>query len=710
MKQICLVNDKEDEKGIAGQARNDSSFRMKHLLSAVGSITAFLILCSCNPKLQQRETVFLNKRNFIVSDTALKVKPAFISLPAGAVQPQGWIKDEAILASQGITGHLDEWSATFEMAWKGVGFKARGADPETGMGWPLEQSSYWLDGAVRLAYILNDSVLINKISARLNQVVDGVLNGGNSFVYWHDVDYKKKNFESWAHSHMGRALVAYYEATGNPRVLEALTKVYSSFNLIPLPFLTWDVTGCTNTDPMLDTYELSGDKRILNTILNIAKSEETQTTAQRWNAGEYENGHGVIVYENLRIPALLYPWTNNPDLLKASRAHLDWLDKYHTLPYGIISSEEYVAGIGSTRNTETCNVSCSAWTYQQMYEITGEGSWGDRIERVFFNAAPAPVARDYQTMAYYQSPNRIEGLLPAENPGHPGASGGKDSYIFRPLGHDVLCCVGNLTRAVPNYIMHIWMATTDKGIAATLYGPSIVKTVVGKNIPLTITSETDYPFKESIRMTVEPAKSCAFPVYLRIPQWCKEPEIKVNGENIAANNNESGFVKVDRKWEKGDIIDLNFPMQIEVVNGRENAFPRLDYFIKGNSAGRPLAKETEINSPYRTVYYGPLLFAFPVKDINPNEQAPGQKWNYALVSSDASTIKPVFSKMPEHWSWQIEDAPVKLIVKASEFDWQPTSVLPLPKEEVTGGEETDITLVPYGCTKFRISMFPIAKK
>jgi hypothetical protein len=653
--------------------------------------------------------VFLNKRDFVSNDFASKNKPVFIPLPAGAVQPQGWIKDGAVLASQGITGHLDEWSPTFGMAWKGVGFEARGADPKTGMGWPLEQSSYWLDGAVRLAYILNDTALIHKVSERLDKVVNGVLNGGKSFVYWQDVDFKKKNFESWAHSHLGRALVAYYEATGNARILEALTKVYANFEIVPLPFPTRDVTGCTNTDPMLATYKLSGDKRILNILLKMAESEETKTTVQNWNAGDFDNGHGVIVYENLRIPAMLYPWTNKPDFLKASQAHLNWLDQYHTLPYGIISSEEHIAGIGSTRNTETCNVSCSAWTFQQMYEITGESQWGDRIERVFFNAAPAPAARDYQTMAYYQSPNRIEELLPAETPGHPGASGGKSSYIFRPLGHDVLCCVGNINRAIPNYIMHIWMATTDRGIAATLYGPSVVNTIVGKNTPLTITSETNYPFEGSIRMTVKPDVTCSFPLYLRIPQWCNQPKIKVNGDVVVLNSSASGFVKIDREWKKGDLVDLDFPMQVEVIDGRENAFPQDKYFLEGSSSGRPLAKETEVNSPFRTIYYGPLLFALPIKDINPNEQAPGEKWNYALLSKEAGAIQVSRSKMPAQWTWQIADAPVKLKVKAATFDWKPTAILPLPKEEVTGVEETDITLVPYGCTKFRISMFPIAK-
>ncbi|MDR1335891.1 MAG: hypothetical protein LBK22_03565, partial [Tannerella sp.] len=149
------------------------------LLSLFFLIAAFA--CDSDNVLDLRDRVMLDRRDFILSDTSIRVKPVFIPLPAGSVQPQGWIKDWATDAANGITGHLDEWSATYGMAWKGVGFKAMGADPKTGTGWPLEQCSYWLDGAVRLAYLLNDSALIRKVSERLDMVVDGVLNGGKSF-------------------------------------------------------------------------------------------------------------------------------------------------------------------------------------------------------------------------------------------------------------------------------------------------------------------------------------------------------------------------------------------------------------------------------------------------------------------------------------------------------------------------------------------------
>jgi hypothetical protein len=665
------------------------------------------LACDSDDALDRRDSVMLDRRDFILSDTSIRVKPVFISLPAGSVRPQGWLKDWAIAAADGITGHLDEWSVTYGMAWKGVGFEAMGADPQTGTGWPLEQCSYWLDGAVRLAYLLNDSALIRKVTGRLDLVVNGVLNGGKSFVYWqNDMDFKNSSFNNWAHSHMGRALVAYYEATGDTRILEALVKVYSHFDVQPVPWYFGNgVSGCTNIDPMLAVYELSGNRDVLDAILKIAGDSVTAEAVGRWNQNDFDSAHGVVTYENLRIPAMMYPVTGQRPLLHATQNYLAWLDRNHLLPYDIASSEEYVAGIGATRNTETCNVACSAWTYQQLFEITGDGRWGDRIEKVFFNAGPAPVDRHFQTMAYYQSPNRIEQLMPSETPGHPG----EGCYTFKNTGHNVLCCVGNLNRVIPNYVMHLWMSTDDKGLAAALYGPCTVKTAVGNGIPVEITSDTSYPFEETVRMTVEPARACTFPLYLRIPEWCREPEIRVNDEPVNTNP-ASGFVTVNRKWKKGDRIDLHFPMHVEVSDGRETPYPRGDYFRKGNSAHRILPHKTDIHSPYRTVSCGPLLFALAVKDITPNRQDPGAKWNYALISGSENDIRIERSAMPSIWSWQMEDAPVRLTLKAGTFDWKPTHLLPLPEEEVSVNETADITLIPYGCTKFRICMFPIAKE
>jgi len=148
----------------------------------------------------------LGKKLQVVRSAAIQGKPAFVPLPAGAVRAQRvGCESGPWKPRKRTTGHLDEYSATYGEAC--ARFEAWGANQD-GTGWPLEQSSYWLHGAVRLAYILNDKNLISKVRKCLDLVVDGVLNGGESFIYWRPQSVLADHFNSWAHSHMGRALVA----------------------------------------------------------------------------------------------------------------------------------------------------------------------------------------------------------------------------------------------------------------------------------------------------------------------------------------------------------------------------------------------------------------------------------------------------------------------------------------------------------------------
>ena len=142
------------------------------------------------------------------------------------------------------------------------------------------------------------------------------------------------------------------------------------------------------------------------------------------------------------------------------------------------------------------------------------------------------------------------------------------------------------------------------------------------------------------------------------------------------------------------------------------------------------------DTPYATVSYGPLLFALAIPDtVDSNTADNTFKWNYAL---DVQGQQPAFDvtverqPMPEKWSWQL-DAPLTLRARAQSFDWKPetrqafpasaterdeaspfhpeTIVTHLPAQPVTGGAAPEeIRLVPYGCTKFRISMFPVTDR
>ena len=634
---------------------------------------------------------------------------ALAQLRPGAVEPSGWLRDWAQAARAGITGHLDERHPTFADGWKGIPVKANGAAAD-GTGWPLEQSAYWLDGAIRLGLVLHDDALIAKIRARLDPVVEGVNRAdfGTSFIYWKQ-GYQPSGFDSWAHSQMGRALLAFYQGSGDRRVLDALVKVYAAYptNLGGLRVDGGGVTGLCNVDPMLETYALSGDRRILERALQALRQPPVASEIQAWTEGHLGPGHTVIFYENIRLPAVAYPWTGNAQYLQASLAAFQWLEEGHLLPYGVASGEEFASGVGAFRKTETCDVTAMLLTASWMYRVQGRSGWGDRMERAFFNAGAAPVARDFETMCYYQSPNRLRSdALPREQPSCPGPGG----IRFSALGcSNVLCCVGTLNRILPHFITHLWMATPDHGLAATLYGPSAVTAQVGAGTAVRITEETDYPFGEAIHLRVEPEKTVSFPLRLRIPGWCQAARIRVNRDSVNAPVDGQGFARIERAWAKGDRIELQLPMQPKVVRGCETEFPAANrkYFgFEPDSLFQPR------RLPYASVEYGPLLFALPIPDVDPNTPDPAARWQYALDTDAARPdggITVARQPMPARWDWPLS-APLKLQAPARTFEWKPTDAQALPDAPVSGEKTETITLVPYGCTKFRISMFPVTPR
>jgi hypothetical protein len=650
------------------------------------------------------------------------VKPAFIPLEIGEVTPNGWLLDWANTAADGITGHLDEYVDVFKHGWKGYGFKAKGVN-EDGTGWPLEQCSYWLDGALKLGYILRDTALINKTSARLDLVIDGVLNGGETFIYWKPKSIVENGFNNWGHALMGRALVSYYQASHNQKALKALVKVYKSF---PLLFHAEEglkslnkgaerMRGATNIDAMTETFLMSGEKTILDSIIAYAGRAETEATVNQWlsfkkgsPAKKNEGLHGVSFYELMRAPAMLYSWTGDENKLNASRNFLEWGEAGSLLPIGICSSEEYLAGSGSFRNAETCNVPTSMWSFLWMLRLTGGGKWSDKTEQVFFNAAPAPVARNFKTMCYYQSPNRFSNKLPEEPP-IPGSG----DLTFTDHGHEVLCCVGNINNAIPNYISNMWMATLDNGLAAVLYGPCNVQTKINSQ-SVKIECATGYPFEEKIEMKVFLQNEIEMPLYFRIPEWCAKASIKINGAELKAAN-ENGFVKVSRVWKNNDKIVIELPMAPQIRQGNETPYPQVSYFLnrKKPAENQKAAVDTTVNNPYETVTYGPLLFALPIADINPNQESQNAKYNYALNINPKhidEDIEVIIKPLSGSWSWQPAETPVQLRVKAKEISWAPGQLNPLPAEPVNGHAPALITLIPYGCTKFRVSMFPVTKE
>jgi hypothetical protein len=655
--------------------------------------------------------------------------PAFIPLPPGNIEPTGWLRDWALTVRDGYTGHADEvhpafkqaWAADYKMTGEQLTFWDRGA-------WPYEGGGYWFDGLTKLAYALHDESLIEKAKSRFAPVADNMNDHGILFMWWLDRN-KPEDMEAairhaggeanawpiWANSLFGRALCGYYLASEDKKALRALELAYSG----DLCWTRKEVPP-TNIWPAFETYTWTGNEVIKKAMSEFFKTYKIEPAVDKsvrmidiwYNRPPDEKrtwfkqpNHGVSFNEGTIPWAVGYLWTGDRAYLDAPLKWYDIIERGDDgmQPQGVPVGDENSGPTGSLRGTETCDVAGFIWSQITLLRVSGEGRLADRVERAVFNAGPAVASRDCKTHVYHQTPNRIN-----------ATAYGDPAYQYHKTQMP-LCCTAAQNRILPNYLAHMWMATYDNGLAAVHYGPCKVSALAGDRVPVELDCRTDYPFNDSIEIAVNPASEAEFPLSFRIPNWCANPEITINDLPCKEKADARGFVRIARQWKADDRVRLRFPMTVRVKMGHDNN-----------------ANDT----PYATASYGPLLFAFPIADTkDANTPDDSAKWKYAF---DAPADKPGFeitvhrSPMPEKWNWQI-DAPLTLQISAQSFDWNPAirPSLPvnpvgpndaspyqpdiimtqLPKQPIpTGATSERISLVPYGCTKFRVSMFPVTER
>jgi len=321
--------------------------------------------------------------------------------------------------------------------------------------------------------------------------------------------------------------------------------------------------------------------------------------------------------------------------------------------------------------------------------ILGEGSLGDRLEKIAFNALPGTLTSDLWAHQYDQQANQV--IVSIAN--RRWSTNGAESNIFG-LEPNFGCCTANMHQGWPKFAANLWMATADGGLAAVAYGPSEVSTRVADAVPVRIAEKTDYPFGESVTLSVETPRPVAFPLSLRIPAWASGATVAVNGTPLEGVKT-AEFFHVTREWRTGDTVELHFPMRVRQSTWLNNSI---------------------------AVERGPLVFSLKIgeswhkiKQTGPAadwEVYPTTPWNYALVI-DKNNPRESFevTELPVgHQPFSVDEAPVEIKVKARRLpEWQivDDSAGPLPNSPVTSKQPVEIiSLIPYGAAKLRITAFP----
>ena len=636
------------------------------------------------------------------------VSAVYSELPLGAIRPQGWLGEMLLRQKSGATGNLDQLYPQVmgpRNGWLG------------GDGDQWERGPYWLDGLLPLAYILHDSALIAKTKpwiewALASQQPDGYFGPAKDFSP--EPGLQRDNCRDWwPKMVMLKILKQYYSATGDKRVINMMTR-YFRYQLRELPLTPldhWSFWGRYRAGDNLMVvywlYNITGDSFLLELgdLLHSQTFDYTEAFLHTNMLSETGSIHAVNLAQGLKEPLVYYQHHPEKKYLEATQKGLADLRLHDGFANGLFGGDESLHGNNPTQGSELCTAVEMMFSLETILSITGNVSYADQLEKIAFNALPAQTTEDYLNRQYFQQANQV--MVSRHMRNFDINHGGTDLCYGLLTGYP--CCTANMHQGWPKFTQNLFYRTSDQGLAAMLYAPCEMKATVMGGKEVSIREQTNYPFEETIRFTISTPgnnRPLSFPFHLRIPPWCKKATIQINGSVFLDSCPGNQVVRINRAWKSGDVVALTLPMPIFRNRWYENAVSvergPLTYSLKIGAASREVPNQKD-----------PLLYGRSYYEISPTTP-----WNYGLTEVDDSAVESLFrfekKPMAGSYPWNEENAPVMIRTRARRIpSWGLYNDMtgPLPRSNIYQMEadslQEEIILIPYGCTRLRITEFPV---
>jgi hypothetical protein len=617
---------------------------------------------------------------FYLGNRAPLLESPLIKLPIGSIQPRGWLRQQLLRMADGMTGRLADHSTFLHPT---SGWLTFIKDRE---GW--EELPYWLRGYGDLGYVLKNEKIVREAqrwldASREHQQEDG---------YFGPPLNKEKN-DLWPNMLMVNAFQSLYEWNGDKRILPFLLKYFRFQSNLPreklLPGSWQKMRGGDNLASIYWLYNRTGAEW----LLELARAVHERT--DDWTSG-VPTPHGVNIAQGFREPGTYYQQAKDAQFLEATeRDYATVFDEYGQVPGGGFAADEnYRPGkTGAQQATETCTWVELMHSFEMLLKITGNPLYADRCEDVAFNSLPASQTADLKGLHYLTAPNLAQ------------CDAGED-HAFQNVGYLLpfsprfayRCCQHNVAFGWPYYAEHLWMATPGNGLAAALYASCAVEAKVGRGVQVGIEEETNYPFGETVTLKLTTPEPVRFPLLLRVPAWCEGATVNLNGRKLSVEAAPQAYIQVDRTWKNGDLLELHLPMKVAVKTWKK----------QDNAV---------------SVYHGPLAYSLKIgqrwEKIGGTDEwpelavYPTTPWNIGVLlgaDNPAASFRVVRKTGLAKQPFDLETAPIELHGKGRVIpDWTlvNNTVGPVPPSPAQSNRpDQDITLIPMGCARLRVSVFP----
>lgn len=374
--------------------------------------------------------------------------------------------------------------------------------------------------------------------------------------------------EMYCAGHLFQAAVAHHRATGSTRLLDVATRFADHIDATFGPEGEGKRTG-TDGHPevemaLVELGRETGERRYIALAQYLVDvrghgflgnaydrfGRKYHQDHQPFRALEEIVGHAVrAVYLNAGV-ADIYAETGEAALYEALLRL--WQDMTARKMYvsGGIGSRYEGESFGEAYElpnalayTETCAAIGSVMWNWRMLLITGEARFADLMERTLYNAVLPGISLDGQTY-FYQNPLADEG-------GH-----------RRQEWFGTACCPPNVARmlaSLPGYLY----TTSDEGVWVHLYAAGTADVALSDGRVVELRQRTDYPWDGQIAVDVQ--GEGPFSLFLRVPAWCGEATLAVNGAPVGERLEPGRYAEIRRDWRPGDVVALSLPMDVRRV-------------------------------------------------------------------------------------------------------------------------------------------------
>ena len=378
--------------------------------------------------------------------------------------------------------------------------------------------------------------------------------------------------------HMVEGAIAHYQATGSRKFLDIAIRYADCVcrEVGPNPGQACVVPGHQIAEMALaKLYLVTGDKKYLDEAKFFLDYRGKTTITH-----DYSQAHKPVIEQDEAVGHAVraaYMYAGMADVA-ALTGDKDYIKAIDAIWDNIVSKKLYITGgIGATSNgeafgknyelpnmsayCETCAAIGNVYVNYRLFLLHGDSKYYDVLERTLYNGLISGVSLEGNGFFY---PNPLESM----------------GQHQRQPWFGCACCPSNICRFIPSLPGYIY-AVKDKNVYVNLFLSNKSNlTVGGKKVALSQT--TEYPWNGDITVNVDQNAAGQFAMKIRIPGWVKNQvvpsnlyqytdgkrlgyTILVNGSAVTANVTEDGYYTINRRWKKGDKVQIHFDMEPRTV-------------------------------------------------------------------------------------------------------------------------------------------------